>query len=143
MRVALGGSTIKKITTRSGLTTPLHTRKDRSDMSIYSSRHAPRAVICIRVTAYGVCLLFNTPVAPMGLSVGQDAQPTTVCAGYGIPSMPTTSYYTRGEAVGKGKFTNTNQQPFSKRTVALLRRDNLPVFSAMRFLPYSLMFGIL
>ena len=90
MRVALGGSTIKKITTRSGLTTPLHTRKDRSDISIYSSRHAPRAVICIGVTAYGVCLLFNTPVAPMGFSVGQDARPTTVCASYGIPSMPTT-----------------------------------------------------
>ena len=31
MRVALGGSTIKKITARSGLTNPLHTRKDRSD----------------------------------------------------------------------------------------------------------------
>ena len=63
MRVALGRSTIKKITARSGLTNPLHTRKDRSDMSIYSSRHAARAVICIGVTAYGVCLLLLRYIA--------------------------------------------------------------------------------
>ena len=63
MRVALGGSTIKKITARSGLTNPLHTRKDRSDMSIYSSRHAARAVICIGVTAYRVCLLLLRYIA--------------------------------------------------------------------------------
>ena len=73
MRVALGGSTIKKITARSGLTNPLHTRKDRSDMSIYSSRHAARAVICIGVTAYGVCLLLLRYIAlnpdPSGRSI--------------------------------------------------------------------------
>ena len=96
MRVALGGSTIKKITARSGLTTPLHTRKDRSDtiyssrhanplnppyqgdgngkaqtiskcLLIYrlhhSSRHAARAVICIGVTAYRVCLLLLRYIA--------------------------------------------------------------------------------